>query len=111
MRRWRWPTRWLRFAPAPSTRKVRSTASASEAGRKVDLEQDRAAMKRVLDQVKQLENQGYQFEAAEASFELLVRKEVGRRRTFFNLDHYRIVVGRQESAKPVSEATVKLRVD
>jgi len=84
---------------------------ASKAGRKFDLEQDRAALKRVLDQVKQMENAGYQFEVAEASFELLVRKQIGRHRTFFDLEHYRIVVGKQDSADPVSEATVKIKVD
>ena len=58
--------------------------------------------------MQDLENQGYQFEAAEASFELLLRKEIGRYKRFFELDHYRVVVLKSESKETISEATVKL---
>jgi len=68
-------------------------------------------LRRVLEKVQDLENAGYQFEAAEASFELLLRKEIGRYRPFFELDHYRVVVQRNAAGEPVSEATVKLNVD
>ena len=61
--------------------------------------------------MQDLENEGYQFEAAEASFELLLRKEIGQYRQFFDLDHYRVVVLRTSGGEPVSEATVKLRVN
>ena len=71
----------------------------------------RRRSKRVLNRVQDLENEGYQFEAAEASFELLLRKEIGRYHQFFDLDHYRVVVLRHHGGEPVSEATVKLRVD
>jgi 2-isopropylmalate synthase len=67
-------------------------------------------LRKVLEKVQVLENAGYQFEVAEASFELLVRKEIGRYRTFFTLDHYRLTILKQDSAEPVSEATVKLRI-
>jgi 2-isopropylmalate synthase len=65
----------------------------------------------VLTKVQDLENEGYQFEAAEGSFELLLRREIGRYRKFFDLDHYRCVILRQNSGAAVSEATVKLHVD
>jgi 2-isopropylmalate synthase len=81
---------------------------AAKAGRKFDLADDRAAQKRILDRVTQLESEGYQFEAAEASFELLVRQEVGRYQTFFELDHYRVAVHRASSAAPVTKATLTL---
>jgi 2-isopropylmalate synthase len=84
---------------------------ANKAGKKFDLEKDRDAMKRVLEQVKQLENEGYQFEAAEASFELLIRKQIGRHHPFFSLDHYRAIVLRASEARSVSEATVKVDVN
>jgi 2-isopropylmalate synthase len=83
---------------------------ATKAGRKFDLQNDKATLRNVLERVKVLENQGYQFEAAEASFELLVRREIGRSRKFFDLDHYRVVILKQDGSGPVSEATVKVRV-
>ena len=64
----------------------------------------------MLEKVQNLEHVGFQFEAAEASFELLLRKEIGRYRSFWELEHYRIVVLRMDNKDPVAEATVKLRV-
>jgi 2-isopropylmalate synthase len=84
---------------------------AAKAGRKFEIENDRATLRRVLEKVQDLENQGYQFEAAEASFELLVRKEIGRYHPFFTLDHYRTVVLKAEEETAVSEATVKVHVE
>jgi 2-isopropylmalate synthase len=84
---------------------------AAKAGKKFDIESDKVVLRRVLERVQDLENIGYQFEAAEASFELLLRKEIGRYHQFFQLDHYRVVVLKAESNEPISEATVKLRVD
>jgi 2-isopropylmalate synthase len=85
---------------------------ANKAGAKFNLEKDRDAMKRVLETVKRMENEGYQFEAAEASFELLVRKEIGRHQNFFNLHHYRVIVQKSgPETEAVSEATIKLDVD
>ena len=83
---------------------------AAKAGRKFDIESDKATQRRVLEKVQDLENAGYQFEAAEASFELLLRKEIGRYRRYFTLDHYRVVILRLGGQQPISEATVKLRV-
>ncbi|HEX8521438.1 MAG TPA: alpha-isopropylmalate synthase regulatory domain-containing protein, partial [Tepidisphaeraceae bacterium] len=84
---------------------------AAKAGKKFDIENDKATLRRVLEKVQDLEHQGFQFEAAEASFELLLRKEIDRYQKFFDLDHYRIVVLKQAAnATPVSEATVKIRV-
>ncbi len=84
---------------------------ATKAGRKFDIEHDKATLRRVLEKVQDLENQGFQFEAAEASFELLLRKQIRRYRKFFELEHYRIVVLKQDRGTPVSEASVKLRVE
>jgi len=82
----------------------------AKAGEKYKIQNDKAAMKRVLEKVQDLENQGYQFEAAEASFDLLLRKEINRYRSFFKLDHYRVVVLKTAAAGSVAEATVKLHV-
>jgi 2-isopropylmalate synthase len=80
-------------------------------GHKFDIEKDKAVLRQLLEKVQDLENAGYQFEAAEASFELLVRKEVGRYRKFFDLGHYRVTVYKPNGEEPISEATVKLHVE
>ena len=68
-------------------------------------------VKQVLERVQDLENEGYQFEAAEASFDLLVKKIVGKHRTFFELDRFKVVVDRFEQGQPVTVATVKVRIN
>ena len=84
---------------------------AAKAGRKFDIEQDKATLRRVLEKVQDLENAGYQFEAAEASFELLLRREIGRYRRFFEMEHYRVVILKMSGSEPIAEASVKLRVN
>lgn len=84
---------------------------AAKAGKKFDIESDKVLLRKVLERVQELENAGYQFEAAEASFELLLRREIGRYRSFFTMDHYRAVIVKQAGGEPVSEATVKLEVN
>jgi len=83
---------------------------ASLAGKKFDLENDKVTMRKVLENVQNLENAGFQFDLAEASFELLVRKEIGKHRAFFSLDHYRVSVFKSDNTDAVSEATIKLHV-
>jgi len=84
---------------------------AEKAGKKFNLESDKATLRKVLEQVQDLENAGYQFEAADASFELLVRRQIGRYHKFFDLDHYRVVILKNNGGEPVAEATVKLHVN
>ncbi|HSH68826.1 MAG TPA: citramalate synthase [Deferrisomatales bacterium] len=64
----------------------------------------------VVDQVKQLEAQGYLYEGAEASFEILLKKALGRHRTFFDLIGFRVIdEKRHENEEPIAEATIMLR--
>src|SRR5437764_4465942 len=58
---------------------------AAKAGEKFNISNDKATLRKVLEKVQDLEHAGYQFEAAEASFELLLRKEIGRDKKFFEL--------------------------
>lgn len=76
------------------------------------LEQDHALMARVLDRVQDLENEGYQFEAAEASFVILVEKLAGRYRPRFERlgYHVRVAGGPVDDGPATTEASVKLKV-
>ncbi len=77
--------------------------------RDMDLSPDREAVGRVIERVKDLESMGFTFEAADASFELLLREEIeGERRRFFELESWRVIVERRADGAIVSEATVKL---
>jgi 2-isopropylmalate synthase len=74
------------------------------------LSQDRALTTKVLNLVQDLEHEGYEFEAAEASFALLVRKAAGRYQPKFQRLAYRVNVETGGQGPPVTEATVKVRV-
>ncbi|MFP4145494.1 MAG: citramalate synthase [Phycisphaeraceae bacterium] len=79
-------------------------------GAKFGIEQDRELHRAVLSQVQELENQGYQFEAAQASFELLLYELMGKRTDFWDLDHYRCVILKRNGDPSSTEAIVKLHV-
>ncbi|MFO0960527.1 MAG: citramalate synthase [Isosphaeraceae bacterium] len=74
------------------------------------LDGDSPLLARVLDRVQDLESEGYQFEAAEASFVLLVEKLAGRYTPWFERINYRVSVENGPDGAPITEATVKLRV-
>lgn len=78
---------------------------------KFRLKEDNALMARILNKVQDLENEGYQFEAAEASFDLLVRKEAGLYAPKFERLHYRVNVESESDHAVTTEATVKLKVN
>ena len=75
---------------------------------KLDMAHDRELMRRILERIQDLEHAGYEFEAAEASFELLVRKTAGTHNPLFDLVSYRVNVEHGPNSSGVSEATVKL---
>jgi 2-isopropylmalate synthase len=77
---------------------------------KYDITHDRAVMAKILTQVQDLEHEGYEFEAAEASFDLLVKKTLGLYQPKFERLSYRVNVEVQTLDQPVTEATVKVRV-
>jgi 2-isopropylmalate synthase len=71
---------------------------------------DKALMISILNQVQDLEHQGYEFEAAEASFDLLVKKAAGLYTPKFERLSYRVNVEVDDTGTPITEATVKVRV-
>ena len=81
-------------------------ARAADAGLTVD--DDTAG--RVIERVKDLEHRGYHFEAADGSFELLLRKETGDYEPLFRLESWRAIVEKRADGRVETEATIKIWV-
>lgn len=65
----------------------------------------------ILDNIKEMESRGYQFEGADASFELLMKKAIGSHRKYFQILGFRVLdEKRSDDQKPISEATIKVKV-
>jgi 2-isopropylmalate synthase len=78
----------------------------------IRLSKDNPQLKELLATLKELESQGYQFEGAEGSLEVLTRKAVGRHKPSFELLGFRLIVEKRKADEaPISEATVMVRVD
>ncbi|NER79233.1 MAG: citramalate synthase [Leptolyngbya sp. SIO1D8] len=80
----------------------------------IDLNKQDPTSRQLLSRLKDLENEGYQFEAAEASFELLMREAVGQRPSFFELKGFQVHCDNlptENDWKTRSMATVKVMVD
>jgi 2-isopropylmalate synthase len=77
----------------------------------VDMENERGAHKEVLENIKKLEEDGYQFENADASFALLAKRVQGELPEFFEVLEYEILTTRVDGEEPTAKASVKLRVD
>jgi 2-isopropylmalate synthase len=75
----------------------------------VELADESAA--RVVERVKQLEHRGFQFEAADGSLDLLIRKETGEYDPLFRLESFRVIVEKREDGKVQTEATIKIWVE
>jgi 2-isopropylmalate synthase len=78
----------------------------------IDLDNASDEARQIVKRVKEMEAEGFQFEGAEASFELLVRKAQGRHRQFFELQGFRVITSRQGvDATCGAEAIIKLKVN
>jgi len=75
----------------------------------VELDEDSAA--RVVERVKALEHAGYQFEAADGSFDLLIRRETGEYEPLFRLESWRVIAEKREDGRVQTEATIKIWVE
>ena len=74
------------------------------------LQEEGSLADRLLKRVKDKEFEGYHYEAADASFELLLRAELGLKVELFHLETFRIIVEKREDGKTISEATIKVHV-
>lgn len=81
---------------------------AEELGLEISEDDDQAS--RVVEEVKKLENKGFQYEAAEGSFEILVNRLTGRHRTYFKLVGFRIIIEQESEENKRCEATIKVNV-
>jgi len=77
----------------------------------IDLVGKKDVVRKILEELKELGYGGYQFEGAEGSFELIVRKHMGMKKKFFSLEGFKVVVDRRRGSDIFSEATIKVRVD
>lgn len=69
-----------------------------------------AQARRLVEKIKELEYQGYQFEGAEGSLELLLYRAAGRYRELFKLESLKVIVEKKSGENVVAEAVIKLRV-
>jgi len=78
----------------------------------IKLDANDPAMSRIIKELKALENKGFQYEGAEASFELLMRKAMGNQPEFFVLEGFRVMNNKHRmDSPPFTEATIRLSVD
>ena len=73
-------------------------------------EKDSEEAKRVVDKLKELEYGGYQFEGAESSMELLVRRVLGKYRPFFKLDQFKVIISEPPGQEKSASALIKIHV-
>ncbi|HET6570007.1 MAG TPA: citramalate synthase [Solirubrobacterales bacterium] len=82
-------------------------SQAAQAG----LELDEAAAAHAVEELKQREHRGYHYEAAPASFQLLLRREAGSYEPLFELESFKVLVEKRADGAVETEATIKVRVD
>ncbi len=86
-------------------------ATAAEKAAAAGLVVDDATATRIVARVKALEHRGYHFEAADGSFELLMRRESGDYEPLFTLESWRVIVEQRADGKVETEATIKIWLD
>jgi len=77
----------------------------------LDLNKKSPQTRALLKRVAEMEHEGYSFEGAEASFELLLMQAAGTYRKLFDVEGFRVIVEQRGAGEPITEATVKVRVE
>jgi len=96
-------------AVLPSELSGKATIRDQAARAGIEIDDEGAA--RAIEQLKEREHRGYHYEAAPASFELLLRNEAGLYQPLFRLESYRVVTERRAGGEVETEATIKVEVD
>ncbi|MGI6623381.1 MAG: citramalate synthase [Clostridiaceae bacterium] len=65
----------------------------------------------IVQKLKELEHQGYQFEGAESTFELIIRKQLGKYKPFFELEKFKLMTEQPDKAGKSASALIKVKVD
>ncbi|SDH10724.1 2-isopropylmalate synthase [Alteribacillus persepolensis] len=76
----------------------------------LSLDKKDPAVKETIEKMKAMEHKGYQYEAAEASFELLIRNGMGEDHDYFQLDHFKIITHKEKDGDFTTEAVVKVNI-
>ena len=76
----------------------------------IKLHKESPKTKKILRLLQEREHEGYQFESAEASFELLMKRAMSKLESFFKCEGFRVIVELERDGNLISEATVKLKV-
>jgi 2-isopropylmalate synthase len=84
---------------------------AIELGIDLTKEEQDPQIKKIVSELKKMEHEGYEFEGAEASFKLLMRKVMEKHQSFFELEGFRVIIEKRGSGRAVSEATIKVKVN
>ncbi len=95
-----------RFVVSEMAGKATIQAKAEELG----LSMDGAVINHVIDELKRLEHEGYHFEAADASLELLMRRAIGWQQDYFSVESMRVITDELQNGQFMTEATVKVWV-
>jgi 2-isopropylmalate synthase len=77
----------------------------------IDLESHDPIVQKILSELKEREREGYQFEGAEASFELQMRKALGMKKRYFDLVGFRVINEKREQEEALCEATIMVSVE
>jgi len=77
----------------------------------IDIEKEKKAARDIIKKIKEMEMFGYQFEGADGSLELLIKKTLGLHRRYFELIGFKVIVEKNEKDPPISEATIMVKVD
>jgi len=77
----------------------------------VDLQPDDPRVMSLIEKIKESESYGYQYEGADASFEMMLRETLGETMNFFTLQGFRVIVEKRGDEGVITEATIKLNVD
>ncbi len=85
-------------------------ASVELKAEELGIELDNKAMVDVVDELKRLEHEGYHFEVADASLELMLRRAAGETHDFFNVESFRVLVERGRDREFGTEATLRVSV-
>jgi 2-isopropylmalate synthase len=75
-----------------------------------DLTKSPEKVQQILEMIKEMEHKGYHFEAADGSFELLMRRSMDMQKVFFRLESFRVIMEKREDGSVVTEATIKVHV-